>query len=147
MSYGELYIPPEPVEYRPPKGQFQKGHIPFNKGKKWDDFMGKRKQRKAMRGWKNLELYRPTSRPDNAGRCRKQVVGIMDDGSWLVFPYIGKAAEWVGGCRENVRRCCQYNGARKVCKRKSRQVNTDHKYKGVRFYYETDDIWISKIKQ
>lgn len=146
MGYGELYIPPEPVEYRPPKGQFQKGHVPFNKGKKWSEYMSKRKQIRASKGWRNLQIYRPKSRPDLAGRCRKQVVAVMDDGSWTVLPFVGAAGEWVGGCRENVRRCCQYNQHRQANK-KTGKVNTDHKYKGVRFYYESDDIWLTKIKQ
>ena len=153
MSYGELTLPPIKTGINKQNGQFLKGHVPANKGKKWDDYMGKRAQKRARRGWKNLERHRPKTRPDNAGRCRKQVVAVMDDGSWLVFPYIGPAAEWVGGSRENVGRCCRLNQVKRVCKRDWRPyhpkgmglVNTDHRYKGVRFYFESDDVWTAKI--
>lgn len=145
MSYGELYLPPEQKGYNPTNGRFLKGHVPANKGKKWSEFMGKRAQKRAMKGWKNLDKFRPKERPDTAGRCRKQVIAVKDDGTWCVLPYIGAAGEWIGGSRENVRRCCQYNQERHVNK-KTRKVNTDHKYLGVRFYYESDSIWTTKIK-
>jgi len=118
--------------------------------------MGKRAQKRAAKGWKNLDLHRnKNGRPDNAGRCRKQVVAVMDDGSWRWFPYIEAAAEWIGMRRENVGRCCRSNQSRKVCKHNWRpgqpkgasRVNTDHKCKGVRFYFESDDIWTTKVKQ
>ena len=35
-------------------------------------------------------------------------------------------------------------GERHVNK-KNGKVNTDHRYKGVRFYFETDSIWTTKI--
>lgn len=94
--------------------------------------MGKRAQKRAAKGWKNLTTHRPTKRPDTAGRCRKQVVAVMDDGSWLVFPYIGPAAQWVGGRRENVGRCCRSNQAKAVLRnphgKPTGRVNTDHRY-------------------
>ena len=79
----------------------------------------------------------------------------MDDGSWLLFPYIGPAAEWVGGNGENVGRCCRMNEAKKECKHNWRpgqpkgasRVNTDHKYMGIRFYFESDNVWTTKIKR
>lgn len=146
MAYGELYLPPVRPQYNMENGQFLKGHEPTNKGKAWNEWMSKRGQKRAMRGWANLDKYRPKTRPDNAGRCRLQVVAVTDDGAWFVLPYIGAAGEWIGGSRENVRRCCQFNRRRHVNK-KTGAVNTDHKYKGIRFYYETDNIWITKIKQ
>ena len=155
MSYGELYIAPVWTGINKQNGQFLKGHTPHNKGKRWSDYMGKRKQRRCAKGWKNLDLHRPTTRPDTAGRCRKQVVAVMDDGTWLVFPYVGAAAEWLGGCnRENIGRCCRCNESKKVCKHDWRpnqpkgasRVNTDHRYMGIRWYFETDNVWIEKIK-
>ena len=126
-------------------GRFMKGHVPANKGKTWDEFMPKKSQRRSAKGWKNLDIHRnKNGRPDNAGRCRKQVVGIMDDGKWRVFSYIGSAGRWVGGSRENVGRCCRLNEAKAV-NRKTGGINTDHRYKGVRFYFETDTQWINKI--
>lgn len=107
--------------------------------------MSKRAQKRASRGWANLDKFRPKTRPDNCRRCRVQVVAVKDDGTWCVLPYIGAAGEWIGGSRENVRRCCQSNKKRHINK-KTGEVNTDHKYLGVRFYYENDDVWTTKIK-
>ena len=155
MSYGELTLSPVWTGVSRTNGQFLKGHVPANKGKKWSDYMGKRAQKRAMKGWENLAKYRNINgRADTAGRSRKQVVAVLDDGSWLLFPYIGPAAEWVGGSRENVGRCCRMNQSKKVCKHDWRQgqpkgasrVNTDHKYMGIRFYFEADNIWTTKIK-
>lgn len=123
-----------------------KGHEPANKGKKWSDYMGKRAQKRASRGWKNLELHRnKNGRADNSGRCRKPVIAVLDDGSWKYFEYIAPAAEWVGGSRENVGRCCRCN-AEHHHNRKTGKVNTDHRYMGVRFYFENDE-WTTKINQ
>ena len=145
MSYGELYIAPVWTGINKQNGQFLKGHTPHNKGKRWSDYMGKRAMKRAMKGWQNVISHRPKMRPDTAGRCRVPVVAVRDDGTWCVLPYVGAAGEWVGGCRENVRRCCQCNRARHVNK-KTGAVNTDHRYMGIRFYYESDNIWTTKIK-
>lgn len=147
MAYGELYIPQERPTRNALTGRFLKGCTPYNKGKKWSDYMGKRAMKRAAKGWKNLELHRnKNGRPDTAGRCRKEVIAVMDDGTWKHFQYLGSAGEWIGGSRENVGRCCRCNEARHVNK-KTGKVNTDHKYMGVRFYFESDTIWMNKIKQ
>lgn len=144
MSY-ELYIPPIRRGNNATNGRFTKGHVPANKGRKWDEYMSKRAQRRASKGWANLDKFRPKKRPDNCSRCRVQIVAVKENGTWCVLPYIGAAGEWIGGCRENVRRCCQSNRERHVNK-KTGKVNTDHKYLGVRFYYESDNIWTTKVK-
>lgn len=147
MECYELYFPPVSEKAKnkvAPNGRFMKGHVPFNKGKKWDEYLSKRSQKKIRKGWMNVIAHRPKTRPDNAGRCRKQTVAVTDDGRWLVFPHIRAAAEWIGGNRENVRRCCQSNQKKHVNK-KTGQVNTDHKYLGYRFYYESDNTWTTKI--
>jgi len=154
MSYGELTLSPVWTGINKQTGRFLKGHVPANKGKKWSEYMGKRAMKRAMKGWQNVIIHRPKTRPDTARRFRKQVVAVMDDGSWLLFPYIGSAAEWVGGNCENVGRCCRFNQAKKVCKhdwrpgqsKGSSRVNTDHKYMGIRFYFESDNVWTTKIK-
>ena len=156
MSYGELTLAPIWTGVNKQTGRFLKGHVPANKGKKWSDYMGKRAMKRAMKGWKNVISHRPKTRPDTAGRCRKQVVAVMDDGSWLVFPYVGAAAKWLGdGNRENIGRCCRCNESKKVCKHDWRpnqpkgasRVNTDHRYMGIRWYFETDNVWTEKIKE
>lgn len=146
MERYELYLPPERKPYNPMNGRFLKGHTPHNKGKKWNEWAGKRAQKRMAKGWKNLDKYRPTTRPDTAGRCRKMIIAVRDDGSWCCLPYIGAAGVWVGGNRENVRRCCQFNQRRHV-NRKTGKINTDHRYMGIRFYFESDPIWMEKIKQ
>lgn len=146
MSYGELYIPPERTHRNAKTGRFMPGHVPANKGKPWSEWVSKRAQRRMMKGWKNLDIHRnKNGRPDNAGRCRKQVIAVRDDGSWLCLPFIRAAGEWIGGRSENVRRCCYFNSGGYV--RKDGKPNTDHRYKGVRFYYESDDVWLTKIKK
>lgn len=152
MSNYELTLPPVRPQRNPLTGRFLKGHVPANKGKKWDEFMPKRSQRRSAKGWKNLEKHRV--RPATAGRKPKQVVAATGDGKFYVFANTLKSAEWVGGNRYNIARCCRFNEARKVNKQdysKGRPkgsgcINTDHQYLGVRFYFETDNIWIQKIK-
>ena len=139
MNNYEIYIPPIRKDYNTKNGRFLKGHTPTNKGKKWSEYMPKRSQRRCRKGWINIVKYRPTKRPDVAGRCRKPVIAVTDDGKWCVLPFIGAAGKWCGGNRENVRRCCILNG--------KHLKNTDHKYKGVRWYYESDNNWTTKIAQ
>ena len=151
MSYGELQLPPVRMGVNKQNGRFMRGHVPANKGKKWSEYMGKRAQKRAARGWVNLDLHRnKNGRPDTSERFRKKVVAVMDDGSWLVFPFLVPAAEWIGGSRENVGRCCRMNGSKKELHKPNGKptgrVNTDHRYMGVRFYFESDDIWLKKIK-
>ena len=154
----ELYIPPvrpKPKKRNPDNGRFLKGHEPANKGKRWDEYMSKRAQRRSAKGWKNLDIHRnKNGRPDTAGRCRKPVVALTDDGKFHVFKQIKDAATWIGGNRENVGRCCRMNAIRRTKlhswapgqPKGTSEVNTDHRYKGVRWYFETDATWMEKYK-
>lgn len=150
MSAYELYIPTPPPSYNKKTGRFLKGAKPWNKGKTWDEMMPKFSQRRCAKGWKNLKKYRPKIRPDTAGRCRKKVVAVTDGCKFKIFDYVGDAAIWVGGLRENVGRCCRYNQSRPILHdvkgRPIDRVNTDHKYMGIRFYFYDDSIWWEKIK-
>ena len=38
-------------------GQFQKGHEPINKGKKWDDYISKDKQEKIKKTWFEIVFH------------------------------------------------------------------------------------------
>lgn len=147
MAYGELSLPPlpKPPEYDPTNGRFLPGHKPHNKGKRWSEYVSKESQQSMSKGWANLRKHRPTTRPDTSGRCRKAVIAVFDDGTWQEFPYSIPAAEYVGGNRENIDRCCRYNQARHI-NRKTGNINTDHRYKGIRFYFDDDPIWYSKIR-
>lgn len=143
MGYGELYLEPEPQKLKN-SGRFQKGNIPFNKGKKWSEYVSKRSQKRMAKGWKNLELYRPKTRPDVAGRTKKPVIALFDNGEFVCYGSITGASIILGACRENIRRCCKDNQKRHINK-KTGNINTDHRHKGIRFYYEDDDIWMKKI--
>lgn len=145
MAFSEFKLEPVRLGYNPLNGQFLKGHIPANKGKKWSEFMSRRGQRNAARGWVNLDKYRPKTRPDNAGRCGKPVIAVNDKGEWLYFQHIGAAGAYINGNRENVRRCCQEN--ERARSRSGRASNSDHKYKGIRFYFESDTKWTTKISR
>ncbi len=143
----ELYIPEHIVigGRNPVNGQFMRGYVPTNKGRSWDEWLPKKSQRRCRRGWKNLDKYRCKGHP-NAGRPRLPVVLVRDDGTFTIFPYLNCCAEALGGNEPNVRRCCVLNGSL-VVNKKTGRVNSDHKYMGVRLYYEKDtDIWMSKIK-
>ena len=75
MNFMELYIEPKRPEYNLKNGRFLKGHTPFNKGKRWSEYMNMRKQKKCL---KNLEFGR-IGNPDIAGRNARSVVAIKDN--------------------------------------------------------------------
>lgn len=144
-SDGTLYIPPDWTGRNPHNGRFLKGHKPLNKGRKWSEYMSEESQRNSRKGWENLNKYRNRNgRPDTAGRSRRAVVAVRNNGKYHLFNFIGAAAKWLGGSRENICRCCRENRARHA-NQKTGAVNTDHQYKGVRFYYADDPIWQEKI--
>jgi hypothetical protein len=152
MSSWELTLPPERPQRDPTTGRFLPGSTPFNKGMKWDDYMDGRKQRKVRRiALENLAKHRPKKRPDTAGRCRRPVIAVMDDGTWHWFGAIVLAADWCGGSGPNIRRCIKDNLSGRILRKPwgkpTGKTNTDHKYMGVRWYYESDDLWTTKIKQ
>ena len=140
----ELRIPDKPLQRNPLNGRFLKGHTPANKGKKWSEYMSKRGQRKAKKGWKNLDLYRPKGSP-SAGRKKKAVIAVNDTGKWIYFPTVAEAGRLMGISKDNISRCCRENEA--GTKNRKGLINTDHKYKGLRFYYESDEKWTTKICQ
>jgi hypothetical protein len=73
MDCFELYIEPEKIN--PKNGQFRKGHIPFNKGKKQSEWMDGRKIRKIK---KYLEIGRKLGNKDLPGNNKIEIVGIKD---------------------------------------------------------------------
>lgn len=148
----ELYIEPVRLYRNPKNGRFLKGLIPKNKGKKWDEYMSKDAQMRASKGWVNLEKYRFAPRDrTNAGRRKKKVVAVDDDGRWCVFDSIADAKRKTGFNRENIRRCCKQNEGKGVIHdtkgRMTVRVNTDHKFMGLRWYFEAGETWMRKIKR
>lgn len=143
-------------------GRFLPGHVPAYKGKRWADYLSEESQRRIAKGWKNLDEHRSENGKKYGGRNRKPIVAITDDGKFRVFKDSYLAAEWLKrhtgkSCnRENIGRCCRENQSRKPLhkawdKRKglepTKAPNTDHRYMGIRFYYESDKIWYSKIRR
>lgn len=105
----ELYIPIERPQYNPTNGQFLKGHVPFNKGKKWSEYMDMRKARRIIRiAKKNL---RPNM--DIGGQNKKEVIAKDADGNivgW--FDSSVDAMRKTGIQAENIRKVCR--GERKT---------------------------------
>lgn len=145
MSYGELYLEPVRSYRNPVNGRFLKGHTPANKGRKWCEYLSKRKQKSCSKGWKNLELHRNNGGGPNSGRPKKQVIAMSDEGKFVVFPSIKAAASYYGIRWENIARCCRHNQTGTLDRKGL--VNTDHKYFGFRFYFESDNVWLQKINK
>jgi hypothetical protein len=104
----ELYLPPERPQRNPVNGQFLKGHVPHNKGKKWSDYMDGRKAKRIKRiATKNL---RP--RMDIGGWNKKPIIAMDDDDNivgW--FASAADAERKTGIERRNITSVC--NGKRK----------------------------------
>ncbi len=79
----ELRVSDKPLQRNPLNGRFLKGHTPANKGKKWDEYMSRRAQRRSRKGWKNLELHRHRGGP---GRTEKPVIAVNDTGKFTFIP-------------------------------------------------------------
>lgn len=140
MAYGELYLPPI-INNVKSDGRFKKGVVPFNKGKKWEEYTTEDARKRMAKGWENLKKYRCTS---NGGMNKKQIIGVREDGTWRCFASAHAASSILGIDRGNISKCANRN----LKKRKSPikgSINTNYSYKGYRFYFESDDIWLTKI--
>lgn len=157
----ELSLQPTRPTRNKVTGRFLKGLTPHNKGKRWADYLSEESQRRMQKGWKNLDIYRSENGKKTGGRNRRPIVAITDDGKFRVFKDGYWATEWLKrhtgkSCsRENIGRCCRENASRRVKKHSwapgmpkgTTTVNTDHRYMSVRWYYECDKIWYSKISK
>ena len=142
-SYGELHLSPVWKGRDFTNGRFLKGHTPANKGKKWNEYLSKRKQKNCKKGWVNLDIHRRNGGGPNSGRLKKPVIAVTDEGKFKFFSYVDAAAKWCNGNRFNVGRCCRQNQSGTIGRKGA--VNTDHRYRGIRFYFENDVNWIKKI--
>lgn len=124
----ELYIPQERPTRNLVNGRFLKGHIPFNKGKKWSDYIDGRKKRKML---KKLSLGRKGN-PSIAGHNARQVVALKDKRLIAVYPSSNAAERKTGICSRNIRSCCY--GIRKHAR-------------GYEWFFEDDNQWINKVNQ
>lgn len=149
----ELYLPAERPQRNPTNGQFLAGHKSLTKGIPRTKWMGKAKDQRLRK--EAAKRFREQKHPENAGVPKRRVVMVTDKGKFFLFNSICDAAKAVGLEPGNIGRCCRQNAARKVKQRtwtkftkkeEGNKVNTDHRYKGVRWYFEDDNIWTTKIK-
>ena len=143
-EYGVLNLPQPALtaasKGRDPRtGRFVKGSTPANKGKRWSEFMSKRGQRRASKGWRNLIEHR-CERPANAGRPKVPVIGIrISDGRWWRFPSLTVAEEKTGVRQENIRQCALHIRSNKKSKAVRKSAG------GFRWFLESDDEWMRQV--
>ena len=104
----ELYIPIERPQYNPTNGQFLKGHVPHNKGKKWADYMDMRKAKRIIRIAKQNLKHNMSI----GGWNKKAIIAVDDEGNvvgW--FSSANDAEKKTGICSRNINSVC--NGKRK----------------------------------
>lgn len=144
MSNWELKIGPERVSRNPVTGRFVKGCTPHNKGKRWGEYMSKQKQEEQIKRLRQIRRDHPT-------KPKVKVVAVNNHGRFVFFDSVTEASIWAGTCDANIHHCCTYNSDRKVLRstrgKLTGKVNTDHKCKGIRFYFKSDPIWMEKIKK
>lgn len=97
----ELWVPKERPTRNVVTGRFLKGHTPSNKGRKWSEWMSKKSQLHAMKGWKNL---RP--RMDIRGWNARPCIAVADDGRWWWFPSVSTAGNKTGIQTRNINSVC-----------------------------------------
>lgn len=107
----ELYV--RPAWARPEginsKGQFEKGHEPFNKGKKWSDYMDEEKQKMVLKN-----LSREGRKKGSAPTYAKPVTAYTVEGKYIrTFMSSAAAARHYGLERRNISNCAE--GSRKRC--------------------------------
>ena len=99
MSF-ELYIERERPQRNAVNGRFLKGHVPHNKGKKWNEWMDMRKSKNIKRiGIKNLH-----GRKDVGGWNKQPVFAINKNGDTVGwFASSLDAERKTGICARNIR--------------------------------------------
>lgn len=124
----ELYIEPIRPTINKKNGQFLKGHEPFNKGKKWIDYLP---EDKIERMKKQILSLSGGGRKDIGGWNKKAVVAIKNGEFYGYFESCVSAADKLQVQRRNVSHVA--NGKRKRCG-------------GYEFYFESDfDKWNERI--
>lgn len=115
----ELYIEPIRPTINRMNGQFLKGHEPFNKGKKWSDYMDMRKAKRIIR----IAKQNLRGRSDIGGWNKKQIVAIKNGVFCGIFESSIHAGSVLNLISRNIRHVA--NGKRKHCG-------------GYEFYFESD---------
>jgi hypothetical protein len=106
------------------KGRFLKGRIPHNKGKKWNEWMDGRKQRKVLR------CLNHKGNPNLAGANARKIIGIKDN-KFCFFESSEDAGRKLGITARNIRSCCHKK--RKTCG-------------GFYWFFEDSNEWIEFLK-
>ena len=128
MQNFELFIEPERPQRNKKYGRFLKGHVPHNKGKRWEDYMDMRKAKRLKRiGMMNLN-----GNMKLGGWNKKPCVRIDSEGNFKVYQSIEEAGKANGVYSTNICRCC---------KGKSKNAG------GYRWFYEDDKKWFEEIKK
>lgn len=78
---------PEFAKQQHEKGQFKKGHVPFNKGKKWEHFMSEEGARNAAKTQFQFHGKPHNTRPDGYEMLRKKHKGKQ---YWWIKPSDGR---------------------------------------------------------
>lgn len=126
----ELYIEPIRPTINKKNGQFLKGHEPFNKGKKWIDYLQKDKIIKMK---KQILSLSGGGRKDIGGWNKKAVVAIKNGEFYGYFESCSDAGRKLKVQIRNVSNVA--NGKRKRCG-------------GYEFYFESDfNKWNERIIQ
>jgi hypothetical protein len=136
MSAHELIFTERPTLQNKVTGHYMKGHIPFNKSRKWSEYMSKRSQRRCARGWANIDKFR------NKGACagwnKRAVVAITEDGVFVGRFESGMSAARASGAQpRNINLCC-----RKMRRHAGKTIDG----RRLRWFYENDDRWINEIR-
>lgn len=139
MESYELRID-QPRAQRGEHGRFAKGFIPFNKGKDWSVWMPEehRARVKAI-GLKNLNHSRE---PRGKATYYKSVIAIDSGGNLTRHKSVKDAALFYHCSQFNVGRCCRQNRKGTEPTKDWKIINTNHRYMGIRFYFEDDvHLW------
>ena len=105
----ELYIPPERPQRNLVNGQFLKGNSPFNKGKKWKDYMDEETYKKC----KGIIAKNLKPNMNLGGWNKKAIVALDQEGNVLGWFESSEDAERKTGiCAYNIRKACR--GKRKT---------------------------------
>lgn len=107
----------------PRNGQFLKGIVPHNKGKKWSEWMDENKQKKVL---KNLQRK---GNPNIGGNNARKIIGIKN-GKFCVFESSKDAERKLSICARNIRTVC--HGKRKFAG-------------GMMWFFEESNEWIKFI--
>ena len=89
-------------------GQFMKGHVPHNAGKKWDEWLSPEKQARILEtGKKNLRVNTALW-----GWNKRPVVAVNENGEHRYCESAQKAAEIMKLDKNNINSCCRGKRAR-----------------------------------